>query len=441
MVGTTNDVVYPVHGGMEEWGYAGSWFNQYSDVKTVPTVCNEKRVPVVFSDCSNRCLTFLIETSDNKMPREAALGNNTDIWKLSFSSNEDYINILLRQSLVLMDVLIPYSIIQTASKQNDTIDVRWVVGGCFEVDSTQLWMVPVTPELKRLASSRGFMEADLTATDYAELHAMLMKSQPTYQSAVVKGSSPLRHKPRVSFRLSAHTNQMQFHARVPVPAEGSVLIAVSHVDGYMKKAPSARHPPVGPQSHYAQVHSNDSYVCSDAFSGREIRGRHTVLSRPFWIPGERRPTEPVKPSAKVIPPGVEEKPTLRVSNIQVKTETEQSSKVDLRDKAPVLHKQTRKQPSVDDYQLISLQEHTPDSFYLFLHLLLVYAFTILLFLVVYSVYDNKQINPINLNHPLYCSSHHLNPTDQHASQAIHYHYPIPTHPQASPPCGESEESE
>ena len=41
---------------MEEWGYAGSWFNQLNEVKTVPTSCKNE-IPVEMTDCSNRCIT------------------------------------------------------------------------------------------------------------------------------------------------------------------------------------------------------------------------------------------------------------------------------------------------------------------------------------------------------------------------------------------------
>ena len=37
---------------MEEWGYAGSWFNRLNKVKTVPTSCVNE-IPVEMTDCSN----------------------------------------------------------------------------------------------------------------------------------------------------------------------------------------------------------------------------------------------------------------------------------------------------------------------------------------------------------------------------------------------------
>ena len=54
LVGTSSDVVYAVRGGMEEWGYAGTWFNKENAVTTVPSVCGEKH-EVKMSNVSNRC--------------------------------------------------------------------------------------------------------------------------------------------------------------------------------------------------------------------------------------------------------------------------------------------------------------------------------------------------------------------------------------------------
>ncbi|KAG4060885.1 hypothetical protein PC123_g4235 [Phytophthora cactorum] len=65
--GTMNDVVYGVSGGMEDWGYAASWENQFYDAKSQP-----------FHACEPS--TF-VETSNTKEPKAADLGNFKELYE------------------------------------------------------------------------------------------------------------------------------------------------------------------------------------------------------------------------------------------------------------------------------------------------------------------------------------------------------------------------
>lgn len=102
LVGATNDVVYPVRGGMEEWGYAGSWFNTTNAVATVPSTC--RTYPVRMTQLSNRCMTLLVEATNVKTPREATLGDREQLFA---RGDKTPVNTLLRQCLLLSDVLRP----------------------------------------------------------------------------------------------------------------------------------------------------------------------------------------------------------------------------------------------------------------------------------------------------------------------------------------------
>lgn len=79
--GTHSDVVYHVDGGMEDWSYGGSW------EEDVMTQCNPmkklyKDYPpekTKYNAYVLRAATFLVETSDNKIPPTADLGNSTKL--------------------------------------------------------------------------------------------------------------------------------------------------------------------------------------------------------------------------------------------------------------------------------------------------------------------------------------------------------------------------
>ena len=132
-VGTSNDIVYAVRGGMEEWGYAGTWFNQKNSVTTVPSIC-EMKYTVKMSDVSNRCVTFLVEATTIKSPPEHTLGDDKSLFDRKDVSP---INTLLRQCLVVTEIVRPYA---TLPEVNNQI-IRWSVGGCFHVDKTEVGMM------------------------------------------------------------------------------------------------------------------------------------------------------------------------------------------------------------------------------------------------------------------------------------------------------------
>lgn len=283
LVGPTNQIVYPVHGGMEEWGYAGSWFNQLNSKKTVPTTCGKNEIPVVMTNCSNRCLTFLIEVSDNKIPPEKALGDNHAIWDLSYTNSSDYVNVIIRQSFVLLDVLMSYSVITGVNVKENEVSINWVVGGCFEVDDTQILVFSDIPELLPFSSSSGYSSGDLTDDEYQRILAILKDHQPISKSESFQANSPLRNKNRDSFLISSSSNQMRFNSTMIPTCSQCILIAISHVDSYMGKNPPKSNPPVRPQSHYSQLHSDNDYTCNDGVMKRMIRGRHVIISRPYVV--------------------------------------------------------------------------------------------------------------------------------------------------------------
>ncbi|KAG1703771.1 hypothetical protein DVH05_006786 [Phytophthora capsici] len=86
--GTMNDVVYGVTGGMEDWGYAASWENQFYDEKEQPFhPCEPKtfggypKEKTVYNNITHRAFNMLVETSNNKEPAVKDLGNFKELYQ------------------------------------------------------------------------------------------------------------------------------------------------------------------------------------------------------------------------------------------------------------------------------------------------------------------------------------------------------------------------
>ncbi|GMF49155.1 unnamed protein product [Phytophthora fragariaefolia] len=86
--GTMNDVVYGVSGGMEDWGYAASWENQFYNENSQPfhpceptTFGGYPAEKTVYNNITHRAFNMLVETSDAKEPRAADLGNTKELYK------------------------------------------------------------------------------------------------------------------------------------------------------------------------------------------------------------------------------------------------------------------------------------------------------------------------------------------------------------------------
>lgn len=78
-VGTMGALVYPVGGGMEDWAYGASWSARHGE-EPAAVVCKPSTLggypaeKTTVGNSTNRCVTYLIETAQEKMPPETTLG-------------------------------------------------------------------------------------------------------------------------------------------------------------------------------------------------------------------------------------------------------------------------------------------------------------------------------------------------------------------------------
>ena len=283
-MGSSNDVVYPVHGGMEEWGYAASWFNQHNPVHTVPAACDHNQ-SVVVTPTSHRCLTFLVETTDIKTPVQKLLGDSARLFATPVPKEGQYVPIVMRQALALMEAVRPYSVITASSTANHTLSVRWLVGGCFEVDDTRIVAIPATPEIEAIMDET-YARGDLRDEEYAlllsavrsPLHSSSQAGVSPLHSSSQTGVSPLQN-PLPSVDLSDDRNRLYFNATLPLPSGSFLVVAVSGVDAYMDRVKENVNPNVPPQSLFVSLRRNAAWRSEE----RVLRGRELVLSRPIRV--------------------------------------------------------------------------------------------------------------------------------------------------------------
>lgn len=283
-MGSSNDVVYPVHGGMEEWGYAASWFNQRNPVHTVPAACDHNQ-SVVVTPTSHRCLTFLVETTDIKTPAQKLLGDSARLFATPVPKEGQYVPIVMRQALALMEAVRPYSVISASSTANHTLSVRWLVGGCFEVDDTRIVAIPATPEIEAIMDET-YARGDLRDEEYAlllsavrsPLHSSSQAGVSPLHSSSQTGVSPLRN-PLPNVDLSDDRNRLYFNATLPLPSGSFLVVAVSGVDAYMDRVRENVNPNVPPQSLFVSLRRNTTWRSEE----RVLRGRELVLSRPIRV--------------------------------------------------------------------------------------------------------------------------------------------------------------
>ncbi|RHY41607.1 hypothetical protein DYB34_012700, partial [Aphanomyces astaci] len=84
-LGTMNDVVYGVYGGMEDWAYAASWENSFAS-DSIFTPCTPTQYgpypahKTTYNNQTHRAFNILVETSDLKRPAQTALGLRSSLY-------------------------------------------------------------------------------------------------------------------------------------------------------------------------------------------------------------------------------------------------------------------------------------------------------------------------------------------------------------------------
>lgn len=191
-----NSVVYPVAGGMEDWGYAASWEPQHVQPCAPGTLGGYARARTAsYANATARAVVLLLETSDAKAPNAAALGAHSssssssgsswravagswraasssaaapdDTWPLvepvpsagSTAANAaaGFVPRSVRFALAAIDLTRPHVELETAAASinvpRQCVQLQWRVWGAVHADSTRpVWRAPRGGEWQPAAS-------------------------------------------------------------------------------------------------------------------------------------------------------------------------------------------------------------------------------------------------------------------------------------------------
>eukprot|EP00871_Galdieria_phlegrea_P002684 jgi/Galph1/3416/GphlegSOOS_G2081.1 len=156
VIGDMGSTVYPVHGGLEDWAYGASWSHAAGYCESN----NNNLSSTQSTNVSNRCITYLIETSSEKQPPQDSLGNF--YWPLIRAHVGDgHIPRNIRLSLTAIDLLQPYMTLGSTSQSTESLlipissfsfhrsfsfsdpilkyfPIQWTVGGGLQIIETFL---------------------------------------------------------------------------------------------------------------------------------------------------------------------------------------------------------------------------------------------------------------------------------------------------------------
>ncbi|KAF0700756.1 Aste57867_8709 [Aphanomyces stellatus] len=283
--GTMNDVVYGVYGGMEDWGYAASWENQFSPPdEPIFTPCSPAQyggypaTKTMYNNMTHRAFNILVETSDSKHPSDNSLGRRSALYGADLEVLADtpvgHVPQNVRMGLLLIDMVQPYLVWHesprpnwrhvptscapspsrrvfdcvinaTCAFPNDTTHVRvvWEVLGAFSVDETFL----------QVASDARFPPAHTVAT--------AVQSGATRRNEYVVDQQPTAKRSGGPYFMEC----VQVSTAAPL-----YIRAVAKVDQNWAKQEVAAAPHTPPQSHLVNARTNDAYVME--WNGRRIQG-------------------------------------------------------------------------------------------------------------------------------------------------------------------------
>jgi len=246
-----NDLVYPVHGGMEDWGYAASWDRGKVRTCNPRTYGGYPQAKTSYGDGDARAFTVLVETSDSKAPYEGSLGAESGVY-MPGSAGDGHVPRNMRLALAAIDLVQPYVSawqVATANPAPNVVCVSWSVWGAIVVEEAAI--------LRRDSPSSPWTVADL-----ADGHGQAVTKLA--QGVWGASSSPMRPVVKTDcVTLGLH-------------AKGSAELAVrARVDPSWGHAPASKFAlGTGPQSHLAK---------SRAAGYSSKVGTHTLSSRLEWM--------------------------------------------------------------------------------------------------------------------------------------------------------------
>ena len=272
-----NSIVYPVHGGMEDWAYAASWDSALS-VRGGCSAKNYDRARTsMYDDASNRCAMILVETSNDKAGPQRLFGAEDNL----FGIGPGHVARNIRLALVAIDIVEPYAAWVDAAadgcvRRAPPGALKLRVGGAIRVEGHSLhwgchdaYAKAVCGDRAKLMA-RGRTMEDATASparwghgDAADALGLDDKSTRT-----------------VAFDLA--------EARRVCGGDDAWVLAGVRVDGAWGQAPPGSRPAgLPPQTHLARARTDPGWSKLGA-RGRAVVGRTEWFTEVLVVPLRRR---------------------------------------------------------------------------------------------------------------------------------------------------------
>lgn len=136
-IGDMGKLVYPVHGGMEDWAYGAGWTSGGNIICTPDTLGGYHSEIVRHrqgDEATKRAITYLVEMSSDKRPAENTLGDSDAILHPG-QDGDGHVPRNVRLLRALVDSVEPYVVLMPAT---DGAVLKWRVGGAFSVDGAMV---------------------------------------------------------------------------------------------------------------------------------------------------------------------------------------------------------------------------------------------------------------------------------------------------------------
>ena len=133
-----NDLVYPVHGGLEDWGYAASWDTAFVKPCTPHSYGGYAAAKTAsYPDAAIRSFTILIETSDAKSPPANTYGGPDGVYGVGGAA-DGHVPRNVRLALSGIDLVRPFVEARLlAADAACAIRLSWAAWGAVHVDAAR----------------------------------------------------------------------------------------------------------------------------------------------------------------------------------------------------------------------------------------------------------------------------------------------------------------
>jgi hypothetical protein len=291
--GISNEVVYYVEGGFEDYAYGGSWHPTLKVQCTPSTYGGYPKSKTTYSSGMLRAFNILIETSNDKSPSQSALGGPQNLMSPNARAGNGYVARNIRTSLLAIDLVEPYVSMEQVNSQwlardlipkwsrngracrstkavavspSSSTSVKFTVGGALTVDDVEVWYgkwsdIPQASLNCLSQPSRGKIQS------YLMRGTMVGSTSGTGRFANGGGAATI---------FQATLNLSGF-----APGDSIVVVAAAKVDSRWGDTDPSALPKVGPQSHIVNARTNPNWLSKN--NNKVIKGRTYWFSDPLTL--------------------------------------------------------------------------------------------------------------------------------------------------------------